>query len=212
MGVVSDRLRVTVLGCGGCYAGPGGACSGYLVRSATTSVWFDCGPGTFANLQEHMDPRELDAIVVSHHHPDHCLELPVVYNALRYYIPVDSMAVHATSGVKEMCESLAGDGDTSDVFDWTIHRDGDVGGGADPGVHDHRDVHRFDDQADVDRVAQAQAAPNGGAQGHLHASLQGSVSNAGLSRRPVEHRPRTLSSEVQRPLRTSPVLRALRRV
>ena len=51
-------LSVTVLGCDGSYAGPGGACSGYLVSSGDTHVWLDCGPGTLANLQQHLDPNK----------------------------------------------------------------------------------------------------------------------------------------------------------
>lgn len=75
---------ITVLGCSGTYAGAGGACSGYLVRTATTSIWLDCGAGSLGNLQRHVSLLDLDAIVVSHSHPDHWLELPVVVNALRY--------------------------------------------------------------------------------------------------------------------------------
>jgi ribonuclease BN (tRNA processing enzyme) len=82
---VSDTgLSVTVLGCSGTYAAPGGACSGYLLRSTTTSIWLDCGSGTLGNLQRHVSLVDLDGIVVSHSHPDHWLELPVVLNALRY--------------------------------------------------------------------------------------------------------------------------------
>lgn len=77
-------LSVTVLGCSGTYAGPGGACSGYLLRTSTTSIWMDCGAGSLANLQRHVSLLDLDGIVVSHSHPDHWLELPVVLNALRY--------------------------------------------------------------------------------------------------------------------------------
>jgi ribonuclease BN (tRNA processing enzyme) len=77
-------LSVTVLGCSGTYAGPGGACSGYLLRTGTTAVWLDCGPGTLANVQEHVALTDLDALVISHSHPDHWLELPVLVNALRY--------------------------------------------------------------------------------------------------------------------------------
>lgn len=77
-------LTITVLGCDGTYAGPGGACSGYLLRSATTAIWLECGPGSLANLQRHVPLAELDGIVVSHTHPDHWLELPVAANALRY--------------------------------------------------------------------------------------------------------------------------------
>lgn len=77
-------LAVTILGCSGTYAGPGGACSGYLVQSPTTNLWLDCGPGSFANLQRHLDLGDLDGIVCSHSHPDHWAELPVAANALRY--------------------------------------------------------------------------------------------------------------------------------
>ena len=77
-------LTVTVLGCSGTYPAAGGACSGYLVRTGTTAVWLDAGPGTLANLQRHVALTDLDAVVVSHSHPDHWLELPVLRNALKY--------------------------------------------------------------------------------------------------------------------------------
>src|SRR3712207_8466497 len=50
---------------------PGNACSGYLVHDGETSVWIDCGPGTLANLQRHVALADVDAIVVTHGHPDH---------------------------------------------------------------------------------------------------------------------------------------------
>jgi ribonuclease BN (tRNA processing enzyme) len=86
VGVVNEQsgLSVTVLGCSGTYAGPGGACSGYLLRTATTTIWMDCGAGSLANIQRHVPLLELDGIVVSHSHPDHWLELPVLLNAVRY--------------------------------------------------------------------------------------------------------------------------------
>lgn len=89
-------LSVVVLGSGGTYAGAGNACSGFLVRSDTTSVMLDAGPGTFANLQEHLDPAELDAIVVTHAHPDHWLDLPVIRNAMKYVLDVEGKQLFAT--------------------------------------------------------------------------------------------------------------------
>jgi ribonuclease BN (tRNA processing enzyme) len=80
----SDQLTVTVLGTSGTYPAVDTACSGYLLRTASTSVWLDCGTGTFANLQRHLSLTDLDGIVCSHSHPDHWLELPVALNALRY--------------------------------------------------------------------------------------------------------------------------------
>jgi ribonuclease BN (tRNA processing enzyme) len=66
---------VTVLGCDGSYPGPGSAASGYLVQGAGAAVLLDAGPGTFANLQRFGDPAVLDAVVLSHEHPDHWTDL-----------------------------------------------------------------------------------------------------------------------------------------
>lgn len=66
---------LTVLGCDGSYPGPGGAASGYLVEQGGTTLWLDAGPGTFARLQLVKDPAALDALVVSHEHPDHWTDL-----------------------------------------------------------------------------------------------------------------------------------------
>ena len=110
-------LSVTVLGCDGSYAGPGGACSGYLASDDTTHVWIDCGPGTLANLQQHVDPRKLTAIVVSHSHPDHWVELPVAHNALGYYFDRRSVPLYGTTDTRERLRVAKG-GEIDEVFDW----------------------------------------------------------------------------------------------
>lgn len=86
-------LTVTVLGCSGTYAGPGGACSGYLFRTPTTNLWVDCGPGSLANVQEHIALTEVHGMVVTHSHPDHWGELPVLVNALRYGVDAPDLGV-----------------------------------------------------------------------------------------------------------------------
>ena len=117
-------LSLTVLGCSGSFAAAGQACSGYLVQSADTKIWVDCGPGTLGNLQHHIALSEVDAIVVSHHHPDHCAELPVVYNAYKYFTGVDRVRVIATNDVKRVTDSFQSDGDSGDVFSWELVHDG----------------------------------------------------------------------------------------
>ncbi|MEZ5280374.1 MAG: MBL fold metallo-hydrolase [Acidimicrobiales bacterium] len=111
-------LSLTVLGCSGSYASASEACSGYLVQTETTSIWVDCGPGTLSAIQRWIDPTRLDAIVVSHQHPDHCAELPVFYNALKWYLGGKRMPVYAASGVFEV--SAVHVPDLTDVFDWTV--------------------------------------------------------------------------------------------
>ncbi len=66
---------LTVLGCDGSWPGPGGAGSGYLVAGGGTSILLDSGPGTFAQLQRYLDPGRIDAVVLSHAHPDHWTDL-----------------------------------------------------------------------------------------------------------------------------------------
>ena len=63
-------MELTVLGCSGSYGShPAGPCSGYLLREGDTAIWLDCGNGTFPNLQQHIDPAELSAVVITHEHP-----------------------------------------------------------------------------------------------------------------------------------------------
>lgn len=116
-------LTIIVLGCDGSYAGPGGACSGYLLTSGSTHVWLDCGPGTLANLQQHLDPRELTAIISTHSHPDHWGDLPIAYNAFGYYFDRRSIPLFGTSDIRERLQSAKG-GAIDDVYDWHTITDG----------------------------------------------------------------------------------------
>lgn len=77
-------MRLHVLGSNGTYPSPGRPASGYAVEAGDTLVWLDAGPGTFAALWDRFELRALSAIVVSHEHPDHCLDLLSAYHALAY--------------------------------------------------------------------------------------------------------------------------------
>lgn len=94
-------LTLTVLGCCGSYPGPGQACSGYLVRSASTTVLLDAGSGTVANLQRHASIADLDAIVLSHEHPDHWSDVEGIHVAAKYYLDIERIPVYAPGGVRE---------------------------------------------------------------------------------------------------------------
>src|SRR5262245_30984945 len=101
-----DGLSLTVLGCSGSFAGPGGACSGYLVQAGDTAVVIDLGPGVFANLQAHLDPAALDGLVLTHEHPDHWVDLPVMRNAFRYVLGLEGLDVHGTEGTRALATTL----------------------------------------------------------------------------------------------------------
>ena len=125
-------LSVTILGSAGTFAHVDNPCSGYLVRSPTTTIWVDCGPGTFAALQSHLALGDVDAIVVSHEHPDHWVELPVVRNAARYALGLSGLAVYGTAGTQGLAETVLG-GDLAPTLVWTTVTDrfeltvGDIG-------------------------------------------------------------------------------------
>lgn len=68
-------LRLTVLGGAAAWPNPGQGCSSYLVASDEASVLVDCGPDTLLELRKHADYRALDAILISHCHADHILDL-----------------------------------------------------------------------------------------------------------------------------------------
>ncbi|MGH9213982.1 MAG: MBL fold metallo-hydrolase [Acidimicrobiales bacterium] len=111
-------LTLTVLGCAGSYAGPGNACSGYLVRSEGATTVVDLGPGTLANLQLHVAIADVDAVVFTHHHPDHWLDLPILRNAMRYYLGVEGLPVYGTADALEQARVVIGD--LEPTLRWTV--------------------------------------------------------------------------------------------
>ena len=112
-------LRITVLGSSGTYSSGDSSCSGYLVQSAGAAVLLDTGPGSSIELQRHIDLRDLDAIVVSHEHPDHWTELPCLYHAFRYGIQRHGVPTYGTAGTRRLLELVVPDALTT-AFDWHV--------------------------------------------------------------------------------------------
>lgn len=77
-------MKLTVLGCSGSIPGPDSPASGYLLESDGYRVVLDLGHGAFGALQRYVNPAEVDAIVVTHLHADHCIDLTAYIVALRY--------------------------------------------------------------------------------------------------------------------------------
>lgn len=78
------RLKITVLGKSPSWQDAGGACSGYLIDAEAATVLLDCGSGVFGKLRAMRDHREVDAIVISHMHGDHILDLIPFAYALQF--------------------------------------------------------------------------------------------------------------------------------
>lgn len=117
-------IELTVLGCSGSYGAPaGGACSGYLVRAGGETIWLDCGNGTLAALHRHVDPADLTAVVITHAHPDHCVDLFGLHVLYRYGLELSGLPVYAPTGVERALAHLVDN--WGDTFDWRQIGDGD---------------------------------------------------------------------------------------
>ena len=101
-------LRLDVLGAGPAYTDQVGATgAAYLVRAGSTAVLLDLGQGSFPRLAATLEPSTLDAVVVSHLHPDHFIDLV----ALRHYLvwqfrPARHVRVIAPAGLDTRLDAL----------------------------------------------------------------------------------------------------------
>jgi ribonuclease BN (tRNA processing enzyme) len=104
-------MRLHVLGSSGGYPRPDNPSSGYLLDGPGGRLWLDAGTGTFAVLQRLTDFTALDAVVLSHLHADHCLDLYPFYYALRFapdggWGSERRMPVYAPPGARETLAHL----------------------------------------------------------------------------------------------------------
>ena len=115
-------MRMTVLGKSPSWQDADGACSGYLVEEDDTALVLDCGNGVFGKLRRFIDYVAVDAVVLSHLHADHFLDLVPFSYALQYAprqqpVPVDRWpgtdaparpVLHAPQGAKEVFRRVTG--------------------------------------------------------------------------------------------------------
>jgi ribonuclease BN (tRNA processing enzyme) len=93
-------MRLTVLGKSPSWQDAGGACSGYLVQDDGTAVLVDCGNGVFGKLRERIDYTDVDAVVISHLHADHFLDLVPYSYALTYAPLLQPVPVNRRPGTQ----------------------------------------------------------------------------------------------------------------
>jgi ribonuclease BN (tRNA processing enzyme) len=87
-------VDMRVLGKSPAWQDAGGACSGYLVEAGGACLLLDCGSGVFGKLRSVRDYAAVDAVLISHLHADHVLDLVPFASALTYAprhqpVPVD---------------------------------------------------------------------------------------------------------------------------
>lgn len=81
---MTTPMRMTVVGCSGSLPGPASAASCYLVEADGYRVLLDLGNGALGPLQQHCSFGEVDAVLLTHLHPDHCMDLLSLYVARTY--------------------------------------------------------------------------------------------------------------------------------
>ena len=115
-------MRVHVIGCSGSFAGPDSAASSYLLEHEDRDgrlwrVLLDLGSGAFGPLQSVIDPADLDAVIISHLHPDHYLDLTGLEVFWAYHSRTDlgTLPIHAPALLGERISGVLGrDGDVPD--------------------------------------------------------------------------------------------------
>jgi ribonuclease BN (tRNA processing enzyme) len=79
-------VQITVLGKSPAWQDAAGACSGYLVQEDGFTLLLDCGNGVFSKLRRTIDYVDVNAVLISHMHADHMLDL-VPYSYALCYAP-----------------------------------------------------------------------------------------------------------------------------
>lgn len=101
-------MELTVIGAGPAYTDRRGAAgASYLVRAGGAALVLDLGQGAFANLAATMEPSGLTAVVVSHLHPDHFIDLVPLRHYLRYeFDPPRRVNVLGPAGLGDRLDAL----------------------------------------------------------------------------------------------------------
>jgi ribonuclease BN (tRNA processing enzyme) len=97
-------VKLTVVGSSGSFPGPDSSSSCYLLQADGFSMVVDLGSGSVGQLQRYVRVDQIDAVLISHLHADHCMDLLPLYVA-RTYDPTGkhpSIPVHAPSGAAEL--------------------------------------------------------------------------------------------------------------
>ena len=74
-------MNITPIGIWGGYPNKNEATSSFLIEQDGFRCLVDCGSGVLANLQNYIEPRELDAVIISHYHADHIADIGVLQHA-----------------------------------------------------------------------------------------------------------------------------------
>jgi ribonuclease BN (tRNA processing enzyme) len=116
-------MELTIVGCSGSFPGPASPASCYLVTAEGFRLLVDLGNGAFGALQRYASGGDIDAVLISHLHADHCLDM-CSYQVFRTYHPsgpLPRIPVYGPAGTPgRLNRAAAGDSghSISDAFDF----------------------------------------------------------------------------------------------
>jgi ribonuclease BN (tRNA processing enzyme) len=100
-------MRLTILGGCGAWPEAGGACSGYVLEHEGFRLLIDPGYATAPRLFELMPASDVDAVLVSHRHPDHCADLnPLLRARAMADPPPPALPAYAPAGALDAVLAL----------------------------------------------------------------------------------------------------------
>lgn len=99
-------MQLTVVGCSGTFPGPESAASCYLLEAEGFRLVVDLGNGALGALQRHAGLADVDAVVLSHLHADHCVDL-YAYRVAREFAPSGMLPPIPVYGPKGAAERIA---------------------------------------------------------------------------------------------------------
>lgn len=109
-------MRLTILGSSGTFPASGRPASGYLIEHDGTRVWCDAGPGTMVEMP--VDLELIDAVFISHQHPDHCLDVIIASHVFAYGPrPRFGIPLYGPAAALDAVVEFGDGGSITDVFD-----------------------------------------------------------------------------------------------
>lgn len=79
-------MKLTTLGCWGAYPYQDGGTTSYLVTGHDGfQLLMDAGSRAVTELEKEISPLDLDAVIISHYHPDHVADLGVLRHYFQLY-------------------------------------------------------------------------------------------------------------------------------
>ncbi|MEV6288151.1 MBL fold metallo-hydrolase [Kribbella sp. NPDC051770] len=108
---------LTVLGSCGAWPEAGRACAGFLLEYDGFKVVLDLGYAALPRLLEHCADGAVDAVVVTHRHPDHCVDVSALGRVRRFQAPdAEPVPLYCPPGVVDVLRALEPNPDPEDVF------------------------------------------------------------------------------------------------